>query len=495
MIAIFRIFDKSLGDLNDVELCCRPWRVSARLRPPSCPVLLGSPPFLPCILKTAIIAKGLNMKYSENGWLFQSGELQNITRDVTEDDLFALWQLSEDDDAWSKRVHEEVILRDGYHNKRASDFLVDEIRIINVGGTVVSFPYGDIITFPSKRHLFRGERKQYPRSVPSLNREIENRSPRYQELYRVIANMRIEQFCKFLWQLNIVPYWEAKLSDVNYKALAQHYGYQTQLLDLTNDFRTALFFATCRYDYDTDSYLPLTETDISDGKESQYGVIFHTPDWRLDFLQPSSLVELGFNHPELFQMRLQSLSPDSKILDGMAFQIGFQPLQRCHCQHGYLMPMHSGSLQEDIRFEKLRFPQSTALSKRVFDLMEGGKKIFPHDGISKANDILRKMQHETRFSEDDLLAAYEYWETDKTLFPTIDALRDSLLSMELKDGNIEIFPEDIDYHISQQLLNEINQSYDPSDLYRMIGGMIHIKPEQKERRNQRCIQIYGTLLE
>ena len=127
--------------------------------------------------------------------------------------------------------------------------------------------------------------------------------------------------------------------------------------------------------------------------------------------------------------------------------------------------------------------------------MEGGKKIFPHDGISKANDILRKMQHETRFSEDDLLAAYEYWETDKTLFPTIDALRDSLLSMELKDGNIEIFPEDIDYHISQQLLNEINQSYDPSDLYRMIGGMIHIKPEQKERRNQRCIQIYGTLLE
>jgi len=156
--------------------------------------------------------------------------------------------------------------------------------------------------------------------------------------------------------------------------------------------------------------------------------------------------------------------------------------------------MHSGCLQEDIRFEKLRFPQSTDLSKKIFDLMEGGNKIFPHDGISKANNILRKMQHETRFSEDDLLAAYEYWETDKTLFPTIDALRASLLSMEFKDGNIEILSEDIDHHISQQLLDEMNQSYEPTDLYRMIGDLIHIKPAQKERKNQRCTQIYGTLL-
>lgn len=436
------------------------------------------------------------MNYSKDGWLFQRGEMQNITKEVTEDDLFDLWQLSEEDDAWSQRVHEEVLSHHSRPNKRASDFLIDELRIINAGGTVVTFPYGDIITFPSKRHLFRGERKQYPKSTPSLNREIENRPPRDQELYRVIANMRIEQFCKFLWQLNIVPYWEAKLSDVNYKALAQHYGFQTQLLDLTNDFRTALFFATCRYDYDADSYFPLTEEDISDGKESRYGVIFHTPDWELDYLQPCSFINSAFEHPELFQTRhSQPLLPDSKSLDGTAFQIGFQPLQRCHCQQGYLMPMHSGSLQDDIRFEKLTFPQSTALSKKVFDLMEGGEKIFPHDGISKANKILRKMQHETRFSEDDLLAAYEYWEIDKTLFPTIDALRVSLLSMELEGKKIEILPEDIDHHISQQLLDEINQSYDLSDLYRMIGDMIHIKPEQKERRNQRCIQIYGNLLE
>ena len=67
-------------------------------------------------------------------------------------------------------------------------------------------------------------------------------------MYRAVTNMRIEQFCKFLWQIHIVPYWEAYVSDVNYKALA-HYGFETHLLDLTNDFRNALFFATCRYDW------------------------------------------------------------------------------------------------------------------------------------------------------------------------------------------------------------------------------------------------------
>lgn len=46
--------------------------------------------------------------------------------------------------------------------------------------------------------------------------------------------MRVWQFEKFIWQFDIVPYWEAKLSDVNYMALAQHYGFETLLLDITS---------------------------------------------------------------------------------------------------------------------------------------------------------------------------------------------------------------------------------------------------------------------
>ena len=60
------------------------------------------------------------------------------------------------------------------------------------------------------------------------------------------------------------------------------------LLDLTNDFRTALFFATCKYDYKTDSYRPLTKKDIEATEDSKYGVIFHSPNWVLDYLNGGS---------------------------------------------------------------------------------------------------------------------------------------------------------------------------------------------------------------
>ena len=187
--------------------------------------------------------------------------------------------------------------------------------------------------------------------------------------------------------------------------MAQHYGFDTCLLDLTNDFRTALFFATCKYDYKTDSYRPLTKKDIEATEDSKYGVIFHSPNWVLGYLNGGS-----------FEWHMRRLNnPDkgpyifySGQLDGMAFQIGYQPLMRCHHQSGYIMPMMNATpLQSDNRFEKLRFLQSEELSNRVYEMMDKGKKIFPHEGIGKSLDILRTIQKAVIFSEDDLLYAYD----------------------------------------------------------------------------------------
>ena len=81
-----------------------------------------------------------------------------------------------------------------------------------------------------------------------------------------------------------------KLSEVNYKALAQHYGFETFLLDLTNDVRNALFFATCKWV--EDHFEPLTEEDIMQSERSRYGVIYHTPDWMIDFMNGDNLLKL-----------------------------------------------------------------------------------------------------------------------------------------------------------------------------------------------------------
>lgn len=65
---------------------------------------------------------------------------------------------------------------------------------------------------------------------------------------------------------------------------------------------------------------------------------------------------------------------DSGDWDGIAFQIGFQPFLRCRAQSGYIFPMRKDvPLQENPKFEKLRFKQTQKLSEKIFELMDGGK--------------------------------------------------------------------------------------------------------------------------
>lgn len=433
------------------------------------------------------------MHYQESGWLFQKDGYKNILRDVSEEELFELVRLADEEYAWSESVRREVERRDSVPFSPGGYFL-DLIRLQNTNGTILPYPYGDIVTFSSSCHFYRGETEEYPLTRPTLNRIIDGLSPVEQELYRAVENMRIEQFCKFLWKLDIVPFWEAKVCDVNYKALAQHYGFKTQLLDLTNDFRNALFFATCKYDENEDAYFPLTRADIEKDKQSAHGIIFHSPNWQLDFFQPDASFRFGLKLQGMG--RLPSLIRiDDGILDGIAFQIGFQPLMRCHSQSGYLFPMRTDApLQSDVRFEKLRFRQTPELSQKVYEMMEGGKKVFPNEGISKAKEVIVAMRNAVVFSEDDLRAAYEYWGADTRLFPTQDDLRKAVDGMETEQGKIRIVKEEPDYPISGKLLQEINAVYNAVDIWDMIGGKIFMTPEQRRRREERCIQIYGELI-
>ena len=330
------------------------------------------------------------------------------------------------------------------------------------------------------------------KSVPSLRRRQEGKSKYECELIKGIALMRSLQFAKFIWKIDVVPYWEAKLSDINIDALAQHYGFDTCLLDLTNDFRTALFFATCKYDYKTDSYRPLTKKDIEATEDSKYGVIFHSPNWVLDYLNGGSF-EWHMRH--LNDHREEPYSFYSGELDGMAFQIGYQPLMRCHHQSGYIMPMMNATpLQSDNRFEKIRFLQTEELSNRVYEMMDKGKKIFPYEGIGKALDILHTIQKAVIFSEDDLLYAYDYGVVDKKMFPTIDDLRKAITAFQVDGECVSIQKDEINYPISPSVLQEINAEYNGRNLLDVVGNMIHQYPEQRRYREQRCIDIYGKLI-
>jgi hypothetical protein len=397
---------------------------------------------------------------------------------------------------WSQSVREEVKYGD-MNPESDRDYIIDELRIKNTAGTVVTMPYGDMITFNSSRHFFRGENQIYPSSIPSLNRKLINIIGKYdKELYRAVSDLRMYQFFKLIWNIHIVPYWEAKLCDINYKALAQHYGFETSLMDLTNDFKTALFFATCYYDKAENRFLPLTKAMIKKSEETQYGIIFHSPNWCLDWFNAGGFINWSSNH-KIEELK-EPCTIDSGILDGRALQIGYQPLLRCHSQNAYVLPMRKNApLQMDNRFEKWKFKQSEDLSNFVYEMMGCGRKIYPEEGITSILDAIEKIQRTNVFSEDDIQFVYEM-DVDKALFPTLDEFKTAILETEISvDGTkrkFDLVRDDITYLTDLSRLDSINKLYNNINIGEQIGGVIHQKGPQKRWREERCKQIYGKLI-
>lgn len=442
----------------------------------------------------------------ESNWLFPDPQ-KNLVHDIDIEDINQLLLYAEQDDAWAEAVKNEVVerekaIRNGTFKKK-TNWLIEEFQITQTGGTIIHMPYGlRIITFPSKRQLFRGEVQNFHKSQPSLNRVLKVvKDEKEKELVRVIAFMRKWQFVNLIWNINVVPYWEAKLSDVNFDALAQHYGFATHLLDLTNDFKAALFFATCKYVPETDSFRPLTQADIDKNEDTKYGYIFHAPDWTIDYMNGGGFMEWSQKH--LYKLEGMNLVPtdqkrfylQSGDMDGVALQIGYQPLQRCAHQSGYIYPMRDlPPLQEEWHFEKLRFRHSVKLSEQVFQMMDGGKKVFPNEGVTELRDYIDQIKHSVVFAMDELQAVYENDGVDKSIFPTIDDLKKNLIGYSTSDGVVGIQDESIQYEIPQALLDRVNSHYDGKDLMSAIGGMLHQKYPDKEYRKQRCIEIYGKLI-
>lgn len=440
--------------------------------------------------------------YNKDGWLFENPQ-ENIVHDITIDDINQLLNYAEQDEMWAIAVKKEVANRDkaihdGTYTKK-TDWLLEELQITQTEGTVIHMPYGlRIITFPSKRQLFRGEIQNYHQSMPSLNRVLKGCvNEKDKELIRVIAHLRKWQFGNLIWNINVVPYWEAKLSDVNLDALAQHYGFATHLMDLTNDFKAALFFATCKYVPEKDSYRPLTQEDIDQSEDTKYGYIFHAPDWTIDFMNGGGFMKWErehYNHsdPDIQKKRFYLQSGD---MDGVALQIGYQPLQRCAQQSGYIYPMRNElPLQENWHFEKMRFKQSVVVSQQVFEMMDSGKKVFPNEGVNKLRDYIEQIKHSVVFTKGELEGVYDCDGIDKTIFPTISDLEKALVGYTTSDGAIEIQDEPIVYQIPTELLDTVNSHYDGKDLLEAIGGMIHQKYPDQEYRKQRCMDIYGKLV-
>jgi hypothetical protein len=401
--------------------------------------------------------------------------LSNEPFEITFDDIERLCRENLKDRMECQRVTESSYRGESYYagdhrfgEEKEKDFLAAFFketlyRDAKTCGFTMQYPHGIVIGQGERNHYYRGENRIYPKSQASLHRFLEKLSTeKERQLYRLVADMRIEAFGAFLRRLAIVQFWEEHYSDILIDPLAQHYGLDTTWLDITNDFEVALFFATCQWDAEKKIWNPLTKKEAD---ELQYGVIFHIPGWRAK--------------ERLMLTGLTSKSGMKHELNNVILPIGFQPFRRCHHQYAYGISMDKPSpLQDDIGFEKLHFKHSVKLSNKIYEMMEGGRKIYPHEGLNDFQDVIDSIRHATLFSNATLRNALKR----HPQVSDIDQCRKELERSAIFDSPVIITDGNSPTGVTRQRIRALDRKYEGFSIEKEYGirlstRMVYTPPE------------------
>lgn len=332
-------------------------------------------------------------------------ELPENIRQITYDDIRRMYEENQRDAVECEQVTRSTNRGESYYANdgkpgtgKLQDFRMaffKEVlyRDVKTDGFMMGYPHGVIITQGERGYYYRGETEIYEKSGTTLSRGLEKyKSDEDKLLYRLVADMRIAEFEHFIRMFHRTSCWNEKGLIVLAEPLAQHYGLQTDWLDITNDFNTALFFATCYWNRDDKKWYPLTRKQTErDNEKKKYGVLFRASNGQIT---ATNMIQFAQTNPS--------------NSEGMILPIGYQPFMRCHSQYGYGLHMRSSiPLQENSAFERICFRHSEALSKAVYELMDGGRKVYPEEGLDEFQDILDTIATATSFSEVAFLAAIE----------------------------------------------------------------------------------------
>jgi len=206
----------------------------------------------------------------------------------------------------------------------------------------LKMPSGEVRLTPYQPSiwLYRGQTADYGECLPSLHRNEPS------ELDFLIARIKQIQFESVLLDHPAVIDIIKSDFHVNFNGLAQHYSLKTELLDLTSDISVAAFFATCSYSSEANQYVPQTDSPI--------GVVYKT-------------LQLALSTPE----------PNAKLKFDI---VGLQPFYRPAEQKAYSYEFYPG---ETFPAHKLFFKQSKKQSEKIYEMFEGGKKLFPEDSVAQ----------------------------------------------------------------------------------------------------------------
>lgn len=210
--------------------------------------------------------------------------------------------------------------------------------------------------------FYRGQSCYYSPCIPSLYRA--NSLDEFSMEDNIIANrIKTSEFILLLHSHPIYSYLCQNISG-NPIALAQHYGFATEYLDITNSKWVAAFFASTAYDWETDTYYPV-------GRESGFGVMYISKDYKRD------------NLPEAFFTK-----------NGV---IGYQYFDRPSKQSSFGFAMAKDEDFNDCEyFDKVFFRHDIEASKIVFDMSFQQRRFIPRDTLSKLARIIQNSKEVTK---------------------------------------------------------------------------------------------------
>lgn len=147
--------------------------------------------------------------------------------------------------------------------------------------------------------------------------------------------------------------WHPFFFRIGYDGMAQHYGIKTEYMDLTIDQWTAAFFAATTYDYETDKYTPITDTE-----KHPYGVFY-------------------------LYNEIPMLPPFDK--EQRVDVVGLQPLARPGRQAGYVCKMKKGENFNTIAHKSF-FRHDTRVNEFIYNYTNRSNRLFPKELL---NDKIR----------------------------------------------------------------------------------------------------------
>lgn len=297
--------------------------------------------------------------------------------------------------------------------------------------------------------LFRGESEFHSPCRPSLFRSgasvFTEELIKGQEMFLLILSHPLVQLLDTGIEIN----GEIVRFEMNLWGLTQHYYNKISLIDLTSSPEVAMFFATTKYDWNTNTYIPITN------EEHKPGVLY--------------FYSLNIN---------EDFKPQLNGEDSPLRTIGLQVFPRSGCQKGFIYNVEKdGDFNQTSRLKAFLFKHNATKATEIFDKFNGGKELFPDDILS---------QHWMKYNNGNKVISNRTVMLNQMFnqHQTIDELSKEVSDLKYKimDYRPLFTPEELNtYYVSAKdnWIKFCNQIHIPGDNGTIMRAMLNIPNEQR----------------